>query len=104
MSSLPFSDSFEYICYGSTDIINSFTLTLRGLILDVYRRQILTTKVDPRAVKVESFKYHIWIVFLKVVYEHLEAIFGIVLFFIFKVKNLEAAFPEAWICLCISKK
>ena len=36
MSSLAFSDSFEYLCYGSTAI----------------RRQILTTKVDPRAVRV----------------------------------------------------
>ena len=32
--------------------MNSFTLTVRGLIL-VCRRQILTTKVDPRPVRVE---------------------------------------------------
>ena len=54
MSYLDLCDSFEYLCYGSNAIINIFTLTARGLTLesDVYRRQILTTKVDPRTVKV----------------------------------------------------
>ena len=47
-----FSDSFEYLCYGSTNIINMFTLTVQRSTL-VYRRQILTSKVDPRAVRVE---------------------------------------------------
>ena len=88
------SDSFEYLCYGSTAIRNMFALTARGSNLesDVYpaniehlhniytmsaqrlrrrptlykcyanvlyllgRRQILTTKVGPRAV---MLKYHI---------------------------------------------
>ena len=49
---LAFSDSFEYLCYGSTTIINMFTLTARGSILD--RRQILTSKVDPRGVSVKD--------------------------------------------------
>ena len=30
-----FRISFEYICYGSTDNINIFTLTVRGSTLDV---------------------------------------------------------------------
>ena len=54
MSYSALSDSFEYLCYGSTDIRNIFPLTARGTTLDVkiYRRQILTTKVDPCAVRV----------------------------------------------------
>ena len=59
MSWSALSDSFEYLCYGSTPIINIFTLrpTVRGSnlvvrmrrqITDVYRRQILKTKVIPR--------------------------------------------------------
>ena len=37
-----------YICYGSTTIINISTLTVRGSTLDnVYRRQILTSEVNP---------------------------------------------------------
>ena len=62
-----FFDSFEYLCYGSKTIINIFTLTVWGSTLDltpyfysveidfrpdVYRRQILTSKVDPRVVRV----------------------------------------------------
>ena len=31
------SDSFEYLCYGCTAIMNIFTLTVRGLTLDVSR-------------------------------------------------------------------
>ena len=48
------SELFEYmyLCYGSATIKNMFTLTARGSTLDVYRRQILTTTVDPCAVKV----------------------------------------------------
>ena len=50
------SDSFEYLCYGSTATINIFTPTVRGSTLvcesDVYRHQILMTKVGPRTVKV----------------------------------------------------
>ena len=52
MSQLTLSDSFDYLCYGSTININMFTLTLRGSTLDIHRRQILTTKVGPRAVRV----------------------------------------------------
>ena len=53
MSQLAFSDLFEYLCYESTAIINIFYLTES----DVYRRQILTTKVDPRAIRVEALGY-----------------------------------------------
>ena len=42
MSLLALSDSFEYLCYGSTKIKNIFTLTVRGSTL------VVTTKVDPR--------------------------------------------------------
>ena len=52
MSQLALSDSFEYLCHESTTIRKIFTLTVRGSTLD-YRRQILTTKVDPRAVRVK---------------------------------------------------
>ena len=45
------SYSFEYLCYGSTAIINLFTLTC-GVGID-FSRQNLTTKVDPRAVMVK---------------------------------------------------
>ena len=64
-SALP--DSFEYLCHGPTAIVNIFTLTARGSTLDTsthhcayriiytktYRRQILTSKVYPRAVRVK---------------------------------------------------
>ena len=56
MSVLALSDSFEYLCYGSTASINIFTLSVRGSTWtsesDVCRRQILTCKVDPCAVRV----------------------------------------------------
>ena len=60
MSQLALFASFEYVCYGPTTIINSFILTVLGSTLyfritsesDVYRRQILTSKVDPRTVRV----------------------------------------------------
>ena len=52
MSQLALSDSFEYLCYGSTAIINIFILTARES--DVHRRQILTSKVDPRAVRAKQ--------------------------------------------------
>ena len=35
---------------------NMFTLTVRGLTL-VYTRRILSTKVDPRTVRVQALKY-----------------------------------------------
>ena len=49
-------DSFEYLCYESTTIINIFTLTVRVLTLDVriWRLQTPDSKVDPRAVRVNS--------------------------------------------------
>ena len=50
-------NSFEYLCYGSTVIINIFTFTVRGSTLsDVYRRQLLS-KVDPRTVRVKALNY-----------------------------------------------
>ena len=48
MSQLALTDSFEYICYGSTTIRNMFTLTVRGST----RRQILTSKVYSQTVMV----------------------------------------------------
>ena len=58
MSHSSLSDSFEYLCYGSTAIINSFTLYSVGI--DFIRQnltsstdvKILTTKVYPHAVGV----------------------------------------------------
>ena len=52
MSYSALSDSFKYLCYGSTTIINMFTLTVRRATFDT--RQILTTKVDPRAVMAKT--------------------------------------------------
>ena len=43
MSSLAFSASLEYICYGSVAIINILFLTVWGSILDV--------RIEPRAVR-----------------------------------------------------
>ena len=49
-------DSFEYLCYGSTAIINISILLVRNQLYtsesDVYRRPILTYKDDRRAVRV----------------------------------------------------
>ena len=61
MSYLALSDSFEYLCYASTVIINIFYFYCVGIWeSDVYRRQILTTKVYPRAVRVNVFlKVHV---------------------------------------------
>ena len=58
MSYLAPSDLFEDLCYGPTAIINIFTLTMRGsiLVVRICRRQILTTKVGPRIVRVKPFK------------------------------------------------
>ena len=56
MSYLAFSDSFEYLRYGSTAIINRFTLTVRNRLKlsesHVYRCQVLTSNFDLRAVRV----------------------------------------------------
>ena len=48
---LALCDSFEYLCYGSTAIINIFTLPVRGSTL---RRQILMSKVNARAVGIND--------------------------------------------------
>ena len=58
MSQLALSDSFEDPCMGVLPL-EIFVLLQRGDRLlssesDVYRRQILMTKVDPRAVRVNS--------------------------------------------------
>ena len=50
MSWLSLSDLFEYLCSGSTVIINIFTLTVWGI---DFRCQNLTSKVDPRAERVK---------------------------------------------------
>ena len=54
MSQFALSDSFEYLCYGSTAIGNISNLTVGGGggIDFSHRRQMLMTKVDPRAVRV----------------------------------------------------
>ena len=48
---------FEYLCRGSTAIINNFTLKcgdrLQTSEFDVYRRQILMPEVDPRTVNIK---------------------------------------------------
>ena len=56
MSWVAISDPFKYLCYGTTTTINIFPFTVRGSPLesDVYRRQILTSKVDPRAERVPT--------------------------------------------------
>ena len=56
MSSLALCDSFEYLCYGSKAIGNMLALTARGSTLDV-RRQILSSEVDSRAVRVKTARY-----------------------------------------------
>ena len=61
MSLLALSASFQYLCYGVTALRNIFTLYSEVIDFsrqnrqnqsDVYRRQILTTKVNPCAVRV----------------------------------------------------
>ena len=49
---LALSDKFEYLCYGSTAIRNISNLTCLQC---GERRQILTSKVDPRAIRVNPF-------------------------------------------------
>ena len=44
--------SYEYLCYESTAIINIFTLTMRGSILDVGILRLHTS--IPRAVRVKT--------------------------------------------------
>ena len=50
MSQLALFDSLEYLWYGSTIIINMFTLTVWEWTLDV-----MTSKVEPRTTRVERF-------------------------------------------------
>ena len=54
MSQLALSVSFEYLCYGSTDIINNLipSVRLSEASLYVYRRHILMYKDGPRAERV----------------------------------------------------
>ena len=60
MSYVALAASFGYLCYGSTTIIHILLLQ-RGHCgdrfytpePDVYRRQVLKPKVDPRAVRVK---------------------------------------------------
>ena len=59
MSYLTFSASFEYLCYGSTAVRSIYIFFKREDRLyksesDVYRRQILAYKVDPRAERFNS--------------------------------------------------
>ena len=66
MSWLALTASFEYLCYGSTTII-IVTLTVQESTLDsesdVYRRQILTSKVDPPTVRVKWSKNILFFVY-----------------------------------------
>ena len=50
MSLLAPSAAFEYLCYGSKDILHFLILSVGGLISesDVHRRQILKSKDGPR--------------------------------------------------------
>ena len=58
MSKLVPSASFEYLCYGSTHIVNILIHSVRGpdrLLTsesDIYSRQILMYKVGPSTVRV----------------------------------------------------
>ena len=64
MSYFALSDSFEYLCYGSAAIINICTLTVQGStvvvipMLCVYRREILTTKVDPALLRLSTNHFY----------------------------------------------
>ena len=53
MSQSSLSDSFEYLCYGSTIILYILTMTVRG---SHFSRQNLTTKVDPRTIRARREK------------------------------------------------
>ena len=58
MSYSALSDSFEYLFYGSTANRNIFFSYSVGVSeSDVYRRQIPTTKVNPRAVRFKPSPY-----------------------------------------------
>ena len=73
MSQSALPDSFEYLCYGSMAIINIFTLTVWGytLVVSVYRRQILTTKVYPRTVRVKLLVTNIYLFILYILVTNL---------------------------------
>ena len=53
MSYLALPASFEYLCYGSTTIRNICYSSSVGMDFDIYIRQILTSKVDPRAERIK---------------------------------------------------
>ena len=55
MSQLVLSASFEYICYGSTVYFYSSSAGIALERQSLTSVQILTTKVDPRAVKHHFF-------------------------------------------------
>ena len=62
MSLLVLSVSFEYLCYGSTVIINILILSVWGpslYCLCFYRRPILTYKDGPRAERVKHSELNI---------------------------------------------
>ena len=50
--------------YGYMNIIDMFTLTAQRAKSDVYRRQILTTKVNPSAVKVKHEDLQVFVLTL----------------------------------------
>ena len=54
ISWLALSDSFEYLCYGCTTIINICTLPVRGSVLDVDLRDI---KVNIQANSMGFFSF-----------------------------------------------
>ena len=64
MSQLARSASFEYLWHRSTDIRNTFALAES----DVYRRQILTTKVGPRTVRASEKQKVTLMVNIKIYY------------------------------------
>ena len=54
MSQLALSDSFEYLCYGSTSITKKVIFIVWESTVWEYRRQILTSEADSRAVRVKD--------------------------------------------------
>ena len=58
MSWLSLSDSIEYLCYGSTAILNLFFQCVARLYTseyDVYRYKTLTYKDSPRSERVKTY-------------------------------------------------
>ena len=54
MTLLAFFDSFEYLCHGSTAIINLLNFSVRGPSLDSSIDVRLTYKASPRAERVND--------------------------------------------------